>query len=413
MYTTMAIRMLDSSAILLLVLQSCCVTTIFYHYSTDAYTHTPRNNYFAYKNVKHNIIRRHNFPTFLSAVPRYGPPESSSNNYSTNNDSLKSPEEEEEQLLQSSPSSPSLNNNNNNANDVKIIKIKEEFRNLVESVMQISQAELIPRLLVNNIELIMGLQGEEGTQVISSLLEDAKKKKKETTTTTSDITNDDDDDDDDDDDSYYSQTIQTVEMILTFAEDFVKEAHNMDKSNKNLLGKIMKAMVKSDNDTSISGGEGGKEELSAIGARSREEALDKVMKEEKINFTTGFLRHIEGECNRIENAQRMTTESTRLLEILRLIQTRVLEELGQDLGEAALVLGQLMGYDKEEELLGVLEAGLTVQGRDFALEMASLTEEALDGFKRIPGGADPELVQKVNFIDKRLQEYLNETNEFQ
>jgi hypothetical protein len=202
-------------------------------------------------------------------------------------------------------------------------------------------------------------------------------------------------------------------MILTFAEDFVKEAHNMDKSNKNLLGKIMKAMVKSDNDTSISGGEGGKEELSAIGARSREEALDKVMKEEKINFTTGFLRHIEGECNRIENAQRMTTESTRLLEILRLIQTRVLEELGQDLGEAALVLGQLMGYDKEEELLGVLEAGLTVQGRDFALEMASLTEEALDGFKRIPGGADPELVQKVNFIDKRLQEYLNETNEFQ
>jgi hypothetical protein len=397
--------MLDSSAILLLVLQSCCVTTIYFYYTTDAYMP-------AYKNVKHNSIRRHNFPTFISAVPRYGPPESSSNNDSSNNDSLNLPEEGEEQLLQSSPSSSSPNNDNNNAIDVKIIQKKKEFRNLVESVMQISQAELIPRLLVNNIELIMGLQGEEGTQVISSLLEDAKKTK-ETATTMTTIINNDDDDDDEDDDSYYSQTIQTVEMILTFAEDFVKEAQNMDKNNKSLLGKIMKAMVKSDNDTSISGGERNKEELSAIGATSREEALDKVMKEEKTNFTTGFLRHIEGECNRIENAQRMTPESTRLLEILRLIQTRVLEELGQDLGEAALVLGQLMGYDKEEELLGVLEAGLTVQGRDFALEMASLTEEALDGFKRIPGGADPELVEKVNFIDKRLQDYLNETNEFQ
>jgi len=174
-------------------------------------------------------------------------------------------------------------------------------------------------------------------------------------------------------------------------------------------------MVKSDSDTSITGGEQRKDpnDQEASSASSREEALDNVMKEEKKNFTTGFLRHIEGECNRIANAQKLTTESTRLLEILRLIQTRVLEELGQDLGEAALVLGQLMGYEKESELSGVLDAGLTVQGRDFALEMASLTGEALDGFKRIPGGADQELIEKVSFIDKRLQEFLNETNEFQ
>jgi len=37
----------------------------------------------------------------------------------------------------------------------------------------------------------------------------------------------------------------------------------------------------------------------------------------------------------------------------------------------------------------------------------------LDGFSRIPGGADPDLVEKVRFIDRRLQEFLNETNEFQ
>ena len=109
----------------------------------------------------------------------------------------------------------------------------------------------------------------------------------------------------------------------------------------------------------------------------------------------------------------MTRESARLLDILRMVQTRVLEELGKEMGQGAIVLGQLMGYDNQDELLGVLEAGLTVRGRDFAVELASLTQEALDGFKRVPGGVDPELVDKVSFIDQRLQEYLSDTNEFQ
>ena len=77
------------------------------------------------------------------------------------------------------------------------------------------------------------------------------------------------------------------------------------------------------------------------------------------------------------------------------------------------MLGQLLGYDKEEELLGVLEAGLTVRGRDFAVEMADLTEEALEGFTKVPGGADPDLVKKVEFIDRRLQDFLIKTNEYQ
>jgi len=269
---------------------------------------------------------------------------------------------------------------------------KSEFQGLVNEVMTISQPELVPRILANNIQLIMGLQGEEGAQIISSILEDSK---------------------DENDDSSYSQTLQSVEMVLGFAEDFVQQAQEMDANNKLLLGKIMKAMVTSENNQSVSGGEGRILENAVDDASSRERALDQVLKEEKKNFSAGFLKHLEGECNRISRQKTMTPESSRMLEILLMIQTRVLEEVGQDLGEAALVLGQLMGYDKDEELLGVLDAGLTVRGNEFALEMASLTEEALDGFSRVPGGADPGLVEKVRFIDRRLQEFLNETNEFQ
>jgi hypothetical protein len=277
-------------------------------------------------------------PTFLS-VSRYGPP-------------MSSPENEMDETA----------------------KRKEGFRNLLEQSMTTSNPDHRPRLLANNMDLIMSLHGAEGTQVVSELVDEAKVEGEE----------------------QLQRTMELVEIILGFAEDFVAQATEMDSQNKNILGKIIKTMTNKDDP-----------------ARDKEELLDQLMEDEKDNFTPGFLRHIDGECQRITNAPKMTPESARLLEMLRIIEARVLEELGKDMGEAALVLGQLMGYDNKDELLGVLDAGLTVRGRDFALEMAALTEEALDGFQRVLGGVDPELVEHVNFIDNRLREFLEDTNEFQ
>jgi plasmid stabilization system protein ParE len=255
---------------------------------------------------------------------------------------------------------------------------KQKFRTLLEESLATTKADHLPRLLANNIELIMSLQyGGEGAQVISELIEEAKAEGQE----------------------QFQRTVEVAETIVTFAEDFVEQASQMDDQNKLLLGKIIKTMTFKD--------------YGDDAPRDREEVLDQLMEEEKENFTPGFLRHIEGECERIANAPKMTPESARLMEILRIIQTRVLEELGQDMGEAALVLGQLMGYENKDELLGVLDAGLTVRGKDFAFEMAALTEEALGGFQRVPGGVDPELVERVTFIDRRLREFLEETDEFQ
>ena len=250
---------------------------------------------------------------------------------------------------------------------------KQQFRSLLEESMTINNPDHLPRLLANNMQLIMSMHGEDGAQVISELVEEARIEGQE----------------------QFEQTVDLVETILAFAEDFVEQASHLDSHNKHLLGKIIKAMTSKDDP-----------------ARDREEYLDDLMEAEKENFTPGFLRHIEGECKRIANAPKVTPESARLLEIIRIIQTRVLEELGKDMGEAALVLGQLMGYDSNDELMGVLDAGLTVRGRDFAVEMASLTKEALDGFKRVPD-VEPELVDRVSFIDKRLHNFLDETNEFQ
>eukprot|EP00980_Cylindrotheca_fusiformis_P021361 scaffold8240_cov133-Cylindrotheca_fusiformis.AAC.6 len=217
-------------------------------------------------------------------------------------------------------------------------------------------------------DVIVSLQGEAGVKIVSDIVEEAKAQGAE----------------------QFEKTVMLVETILTFAETFVEQASEIDLQYKELLGKIIRTMT-------------GK----------NEEALDDLLESEKNNFSSGFLRHIEGECDRIAGAPRVSPESSRLLQMLRTIQARVLEELGSDMGEAALVLGQLMGYDNKEELLGVLDAGLTVQGREFALEMAGLTKEALKGFGSVHDGVDPELVERVKTVDQRLKEYLEATNQFQ
>jgi len=84
----------------------------------------------------------------------------------------------------------------------------------------------------------------------------------------------------------------------------------------------------------------------------------------------------------------------------------------QGIGEGAIVLGQLLGYDNTAERMAVLDAGLAVRGVEFAHELLALTEEALEGFKAVmlengeEGGnavVDPELVKTVLEIDGRIK----------
>jgi len=104
-----------------------------------------------------------------------------------------------------------------------------------------------------------------------------------------------------------------------------------------------------------------------------------------------------------------------MLEILHVIQTRILEELGKSIGEGAIVLGQLLGYDDKAERLAVLDAGLAVRGVEFARELKGLTNEALEGFEAVQqqqqdgggGGVDPELVKSVEEMDERIQLFID------
>jgi len=192
-----------------------------------------------------------------------------------------------------------------------------------------------------------------------------------------------------------------IEYIASFVKDLVEEAVTMDKENKELLGKVLKIMCgenKKDDDVFYINVK--------KSASQREDELDDFM--EAHAFSPGFLRHLEGECERIENAPKTTKESLRLAEVLRTIRIRVIEELGVPLGEGASVLGQLLAYDDPKEQLAVLQTGLELRGIEFANEMLKMTEEALGQMKTLdPAIVDPELITKLEAIRKGIKSYVS------
>jgi hypothetical protein len=250
---------------------------------------------------------------------------------------------------------------------------KTEFRKLLGQVIQALQSdrpEHIPSLLTKHTQLLLRMTGDSVAESVQQALEECNDGNR--------------------------QTVEiALEMMVSFAEDFVEESKQLDDGHKNLLGEIIRTMTDSKGSN-----------------REREELLDQFMRSHKDRFTRGFLRHLEGQCQRIASAPNLTPENYKLQETLRVIQTRILEELGHDLGEGALVLGQLIAYEDRIERIAVLEAGLQVRGAAFAQELASLTEEALQGFKSA-GDVDPTLVALVEEIDERIKGFIAEHGSFQ
>ena len=82
-------------------------------------------------------------------------------------------------------------------------------------------------------------------------------------------------------------------------------------------------------------------------------------------------------------------------------------------------MGQLLGYDDDDERSAVLDAGLAVRGAEFAIELSKLTEEALGDLRAMSSSSlggdddgmnvvvDPELVRRVEIIDGRIRTYID------
>lgn len=271
-----------------------------------------------------------------------------------------------------------ISSSNNNPHNTKA-----EFASLLNTVVASDKPEELPSLLATNIEMILSAMNTEGLieQVIQ---EDIQKQ----------IGNV----------ERLDELSSAVNVIINFVETFVEEAQSMEDVYKKLMGKIFQSISPNNQ---VGGGSGGESAAAAFG----EAALEELLANEKEAFTPGFLRHVDGECNRIASLPTISPESAKMLEILRVIQARILEELGKGIGEGAIVLGQLLGYDEKAERLAVLDAGLAVRGVDFAHELKELTSEALEGFKGVQGGVDPGLVKSVEEIDERIQQFIEKSSQ--
>jgi len=264
--------------------------------------------------------------------------------------------------------------------EIRVQKQGLEFHQLLQDVINATSPLQLPSIMSKRIDILLQMRGYEVMNAMNQTIQEAESAQ---------------------DEQRLEDVMAACDYIVSFTEEFVEQARQMDDQNKMLLGKILQTMTK----TSSSQENPLQEKRTD---REREKALEQLLQDEKENFTPGFLRHVEGECNRIQTAPRMSPDSAKLLQTLRMIQTRVVEELGKELGEGAQILGQLLGYDDRNERIAVLEAGLTVRGIDFAREMASLTEEALDGFKAIDKQyVDPELEERVQGLHTHIINFIS------
>ena len=261
------------------------------------------------------------------------------------------------------------------------------FKDLLNQVIHVNKRENLPRICTQNIDLLVTMKGSDSVSICNAVMEEAR------------LSND---------QALIDNTEAAIQYVVYFVETFVAETKSLDMKNKTLLGEIIKHMI-------------GRTELTQKidiedlpSETQREQNLNAFLAHNKEQFTPVFLRHLDGECQRIQNAPQSTPESLKLLEMIRMIQARIIEELGQDLGEGAQVLGQLIGYESKDERLAVLEAGLSVRGVDFAKELNAMTLEALEGFRNAVTGADPGLVAIVQEINDYIQIFItnNERREY-
>jgi hypothetical protein len=287
--------------------------------------------------------------------------------------------DEEERQSSSDDGNNGRRRHDNDGDDSDEEQVKRDFQDLLERIVAAKDPSHLPSILSKNMDLILRVYGRPGgVLLVESAFQEVQRRRHPGDEAAEQLLN------------------QVLDLMLSSAESFVEEARELESQNKRLLGKIIRVLADK-----------------SLADRDREDALDALMAKEAEHFTPGFLRHVESECDRVAGAPRLSPESSRLLEILRLVQARAVEELGRDLGEAAQVLGQLAGYESASERLAILDAGVTVRGLEFAREMLSLSEEALEGFGRVPGGADPDLVECVREIRDRLTSHIDRQESFQ
>jgi len=155
---------------------------------------------------------------------------------------------------------------------------EEEFRNVLKQVMTVKRPEHIPSLLTNHLNLLLGMRQSE---VLQRILVKARQE--------NDV-----------------GMIEAAQVVVNFLEEFVQHAQKVDAHYKKLLGDLIHQAKEGD-----------------------EDAFDEYVSKNRQEWTPGFLRHLNGECDRISSAQKMTPESARLCEMLYIVQARILDEIGK------------------------------------------------------------------------------------
>lgn len=224
------------------------------------------------------------------------------------------------------------NGNSTDSNGNNRSQLKSEFSTLLHTILNgTTPEEEYPSLFTNNIGMILNVMSMDGGMRMEGMIQEIIR---DDLLSGSYKNNIEDGGDNVSNGDRMDQISEAINLILSFAETFVEETKSMDDVYKRLLRKIFQSIAPSTaNSQTTNSGSSSASVNNAVASSSSsttmENQLDDLLSQEKEAFTPGFLRHVEGECERISSLKTLSPESAKMLQILRLIQTRVLEELGK------------------------------------------------------------------------------------
>ena len=109
----------------------------------------------------------------------------------------------------------------------RILQQKLDFKALLEQMLALENPQHVPGFMTRNLNFLLSMRGYEGSTLMKEALEEAEKEVQNGTQ----------------EEDYYQRVSDAMDYIISFMEEFVDQSKILDEQNKQLVGKIIRAIT--------------------------------------------------------------------------------------------------------------------------------------------------------------------------
>ncbi|CAM9766091.1 unnamed protein product [Ectocarpus sp. 6 AP-2014] len=247
---------------------------------------------------------------------------------------------------------------------------RQRFERIMEEVLEEEKEEELPAILSRHVDFLLSV---DVTALTNDLI-----RQEPTLTRVNTLRN-------------------AYEFIVSFLESMVESTVDVQKENQTLLRLIVEA------------------------AKTSPEVFDKRMKTLQDRFTFEFVKYLDGEVERLEKVEKDMAEKKRkrkvpaekddmpmggdgneVLNVIRIVRTRVCAQLDLMMGEDVAVLTRMLSYDDRFMMRAALRTVLRDKSPKEIAAFGALVSKTLGDVVALGSGVDPVLRSKLSDMSEDI-----------